>query len=89
MLPNKKIDMKNIKQFTKAVNHINARLEFADYEFYCINFTRAGLALQGRYSSEVVKALRVNYLKKPEIDAGGYVEFKFKVCDINVTITLT
>tara|TARA_R110001632_G_scaffold217767_1_gene346588 strand:+ start:645 stop:890 length:246 start_codon:yes stop_codon:yes gene_type:complete len=81
--------MKNIKQFTKAVNHINARLEFSDYEFYCINFTRTGLALQGHYSSEVVKALRINYLTKPEIDAGGYVEFKLKVSDINVTITLT
>ena len=81
--------MKELKQFTKAVNHINARLGVSDYEFYCITFTRSGLALQGHYSSEVVKALRVNYLTKPEIDSGGYVEFKFKVSDIKVTITLT
>jgi hypothetical protein len=81
--------MKNLKELSKTVQMINKSVEFLGYEFYCIEMKIGEVRLQGHYLSDVVETLQLDYHSKPDVTISGFIAFKFKLDDVDVTITLT
>lgn len=79
--------MKNFKDYSRAVQDINSKLD--SYEFYVARISSSSVTLQGKYSSDVARNLQKFYATTTEVCDRGYVRLSFDLYGAPIEVVLT